>query len=63
MKEHCKCGSTRFEKVDVTPSGCTEQQYFVRCRKCGLVTFSSTRTSATYPLMQWVYSKMQPIMR
>ncbi len=41
-KKRCKCGSSRFEQVDVTPVGCSEEQYFIRCSKCGLVVFSCT---------------------
>ena len=33
----CGCGSSTFETVDITPAGAVAKQYFVRCKRCGLV--------------------------
>ena len=41
-RERCKCGHQCFETIDITPGGCNETQYFVRCCKCGLVAFSNS---------------------
>lgn len=56
-KKRCKCGYTRFEKVDITPVGCNDPQHFVRCGKCGLVVYSSTHIQPTSSYLQKVLTK------
>ncbi|MDU4960492.1 MAG: hypothetical protein E6X17_07500 [Sporomusaceae bacterium] len=49
-KDKCAgCSSVSFEKVDITPAGCSENRFFVRCRQCGLVSYSSTAVSQSKP--------------
>jgi len=40
-KNKCYCGSTMFEKVDITPVGMMDKKYFTRCPQCGLVISGS----------------------
>lgn len=40
-KNKCYCGSTLFEKVDITPVGMIEKKFFTRCTQCGLVISGS----------------------
>ncbi len=40
-KRRCRCGSSRFERVDMTAAGASRTRYFIRCSKCGLVVFVS----------------------
>lgn len=47
-KERCKCGCVRFETIDITPDGCNEARYFIRCCRCGLVIFSTTHSFPTF---------------
>lgn len=43
LMKSCLCGCSRLEEIDMTPAGELERQYFVRCSKCGLVLFSTSR--------------------
>jgi len=36
-RSKCRCGSTIFETVDITPFGMAEKRFFTRCCKCGFV--------------------------
>jgi hypothetical protein len=40
-RSNCRCGSTKFEKVDITPVGMVDKKFFTRCSKCGLVIAGS----------------------
>jgi hypothetical protein len=44
-KSECRCGSTTFETVDITPVGVVDKRYFTRCSKCGLVVVGSVDKS------------------
>lgn len=36
-KSKCRCGSTAFETVNITPVGIVDKREFTRCSICGLV--------------------------
>ncbi|GMA98353.1 hypothetical protein [Pelosinus sp. IPA-1] len=44
-KSKCRCGSTIFETVDITPFGMEDKRFFTRCSKCGLVVVGSNDPS------------------
>lgn len=44
-KSKCRCGSTTFETVDITPAGMADKKVFTRCSQCGLVITGSENPS------------------